>query len=92
MYRWILIVSIISIIFFAAFRGSFINESVAVEVLESAGYSDVVIKDHKWFMVGVRGCGSDAARFDAVAKNIKGFYVKPFVCVGWPFKGATIRF
>lgn len=82
----------IVVTFFAIFRGSWVDKSEAVRALETQGYSKVEIIEHKWFFVGVRGCeNSDAARFDASANNPVGKQVRLFVCVGWPFKGATVR-
>lgn len=91
--RMTVYVIFICVIFaFAIFRGFWANESTAVRALEKQGYSDIRILDHSWFMVSVRGCSnSDAAKFSAVAKNPVGKEVECFVCVGWPFKGATIR-
>jgi hypothetical protein len=85
-------VVIVLAVFFGCFRGAFVDESVAVRALEKSGYSHVRITDHKWFVVGLRGCGRDAARFDAIARNPAGQEVKVFVCAGWLFKGATVRF
>ncbi len=86
------ILFILIIFALAIFRGSWVNKSEAVRSLETQGYSNVQITEHKWFFVGVRGCeNSDAARFDATTTNPAGKQVHLFVCVGWPFKGATIR-
>lgn len=81
-----------AIMIFSFVRGVFADESLAVRALENSGYSHVRITSHKWFLVSLRGCGADAAKFDAVARNSAGQEVRPFVCVGWPFKGATVRF
>lgn len=72
-------------------RGCFADEQQAVRALETQGYSDVKITDHHWIFVTVQGCGADAAKFDAVATNPAGKKVNVYVCVGWPFKGSTIR-
>ena len=82
----------IVVIVLTLFRGSWVDTSEATRALETQGYSNVQIIQHKWFAVGVRGCeSSDAARFDATATNPAGKQVRLFVCVGWPFKGATVR-
>lgn len=87
---WILIILLIFVV--ATFRGSWVDKSEATRAFETQGYTNVQITEHKWFFVGVRGCeGGDAARFDATVRNPAGKQVRLFVCVGWPFKGATIR-
>jgi hypothetical protein len=73
-------------------RGFMASEQAAVDALTSAGYTDIEILDHQFACVTIRGCGSDAAKFPAKAKNPQGKEVKLYVCVGWPFKGSTIRF
>ena len=82
---------VVGLLFVATFRGLWVDESAAARALETQGYSDVQITDYKWFVVGMRGCGGDAARFDATATNPAGNQVQLFVCVGWPFKGSTVR-
>jgi hypothetical protein len=73
-------------------RGILVDESRAVRHLENLGFSEVVITDKAWFAVGFRGCSEkDAAKFTAHAINPAGKIVAVGVCVGWPFKGATIR-
>ena len=73
-------------------RGIFVDRAVARRALETQGYSDVqILRRHEAFM-GCQGCsGHDAARFDAHARNPAGKRVSLYVCVGWPFKGATVR-
>lgn len=85
---WLLVI-ILSIS--ASCRGCFASEQQAVRALENAGYSKVEITDHHWILVTLQGCGADAAKFDAMAINPAGKKVSVYVCVGWPFKGATIR-
>ncbi|HCC23440.1 TPA: hypothetical protein DF272_04685 [Candidatus Falkowbacteria bacterium] len=73
-------------------RGSCVSREEARQALETQGYSEVEILDHVWFFIGWRGCeSSDAAKFTAKAQNPAGKKVEIFVCMGWPFKGATIR-
>ena len=76
---------------FLATRGSCVSPGQAHRALDAAGYDDIKIVEHQWFAVGIRGCGSDAAKFVAKANNPRGKPVTVSVCVGWPFKGATIR-
>jgi hypothetical protein len=82
------------VVLFVAFgRGCWVGESVAQTALDKAGYTDIEITDHAWFIVGLRGCStSDAARFTATAKNNNGKEVSLTVCSGWILKDATIRF
>jgi hypothetical protein len=87
---WILVVLVFLTV--VIFRGAWVDKSEAVRALETQGYSNIQISDHNWFFVGFRGCeNSDAAQFYANATNPAGKQVRLFVCVGWPFKGATIR-
>jgi len=86
------IIFICAVLAFGIFRGLCVDKSMALRAMEKQGYNDVRVVDYHWFMVGFRGCsGHDAAKFDVVAKNPVGKKVECFVCVGWPFKGATIR-
>lgn len=79
-------------LFFVLFRGIFTDESAAMRALGKQGYTEVQVTGKQWFMVTLRGCGrSDAAKFTVQAKNPRGQEVEVFVCVGWPFKGSTIR-
>lgn len=72
--------------------GIFIEETTAVEALETQGYSNITITDKDWFMVGARGCSDDdIVKFDAVATNPIGKEVEVYVCRGLFFKGATVR-
>ena len=82
-----------AILFFVLlmFRGSCADKSQAIGALEAQGFSSISITKHDWFLVGFRGCGGDAAKFSAKAINSVGKKVTLHVCVGWPFKGATIR-
>jgi hypothetical protein len=74
------------------FRGGCVSPDTAVAALKNQGFTDIVITDHAGAFVGFLGCGNDdAARFTAQATNPAGKRVKIFVCVGWPFKGATLR-
>lgn len=83
---------VIAALFLVFFRGAFVDKAEAVKALETQGYSNVQITSEAWLLVGVRGCAEqDAAKFSARATNPAGRQVELFVCVGWPFKGATVR-
>lgn len=81
------------LIFISVFSGAFlVDESKAVRALETQGYTNVEITSRDWFAVSVRGCAKeDVVKFNAEVTNPAGKRVKLFVCVGWPFKGATVR-
>ncbi len=78
---------------FAFIQGAMVKPSDAVRALETQGYSDVhIIGEPKWVALSWRGCGGgDAALYNAQAKNPIGKQVDVFVCVGWWFKGSTVR-
>jgi hypothetical protein len=74
------------------FRGACADEGSAVRAMEYNGHTNVKVLGHKWFVVGLRGCeATDAALFPVVSTNSAGKTVPQIVCVGWPFKAATIR-
>jgi hypothetical protein len=84
--------AIIAIITFTLFRGALVNSNEAIMALETQGYSDIKIVDKAIFFIALRGGSKeDAAMFTAQAKNPVGKKVTVYVCVGWPFKGSTIR-
>lgn len=88
----IFVIFLILLLIFMVFRGLFVGGDIAVKAAETQGFTDVRVIDHAWCCVGLRGCGSkDAARFIVRAVNPAGKEVEFYVCVGWPFKGATIR-
>lgn len=73
-------------------RGVFVDEADAMRAIEAHGYTDPSIVSSGWFAVGWRGCDEkDAAVFDVQATNAQGNRVGVLVCMGWPFKGATVR-
>jgi len=88
-----MILAVIFILLVASCRGCMVDDSSAVSALEKQGFSEIKIESKAIFLVGFRGCSShDAAKFEASAKNPAGRHVSDiYVCVGWPFKGATIR-
>ena len=72
--------------------GACVDDKDVVRAVEKQGYSEVSIKDKSIFFVSWSGCSdSDAAKYDAKAKNPKGDSVDIIVCAGWPFKGVTVR-
>lgn len=71
---------------------TYVDTNTARNAAETAGYTDVKVKDTHYFFVGFYGCSSgDAAAFDVRAKNPQGKDVSILVCSGWPFKGSTVR-
>ena len=81
----------IMIFVISIFSGIFVDQSIAKRALENQGFTHVRVIDKQWFFVGMRGCGRDVAKFTAHAVNSEAKEVEVFVCVGWPFKGATVR-
>ena len=76
-----------------ALRGFLVNESVAVNAMTSAGYSDVQVVEKYHFYPLAHGCDdSDAAGFKVSAVNPQGKRITAIVCSGLMLKGATIRF
>lgn len=77
---------------FAAGRGAFLSENDAIMAAEKQGYSNVEVREKHIFFIGLRGAGNDdAALFQATATNPAGQKTDILICMGWPFKGATIR-
>ena len=89
---WLYVVAMLIIFLSFGMRGSCADEEQAIRAAENLGFSEVkVIEKSIWF-IGFKGCSaSDAALFEVVAKNPVGREVEVGVCVGWPFKGATMR-
>lgn len=87
-------VLIVLVIAVEAWFGSLVDEQTAINAMKAAGYSDVQIVDRQNWAVSFRGCSKeDAAKFDVVATNARGERVdNAYVCIGWPLKGATIRY
>ena len=89
----IVIVIVIAFVALAGGRGMFVSEQVAIDTMETQGFTDVEVTGKAWLFVGLRGCGNDdAARFEVTATNSNGQRVDCLVCADWPFKGATIRY
>jgi hypothetical protein len=70
-------------------RGGCTTAEEAAKVLQNNGFRDIKILDQAIFFVGCDG--NDAARYTATAVNARGEPVSLYVCMRWPFKGATIR-
>ena len=79
------------LILVSLFSGIFVGPSIAIRALENQGFSNIRIVEKQWFLVSMRGCGQDAVKFTARAVNPAHKEVELFVCVGWFFKGATVR-
>jgi len=91
-FRITIVVLVLAILSFSFIRGVFTNENEAIRALEIQGYSNITILDKDFFFVGVRGCSShDAAKYTAKVTNPLNKEVEVFVCVGFPFKGSTVR-
>ena len=90
---WV-IISIAIIIGVSPFPGCMVDEKKAVEALEKAGYSEIVITDRSNYFVEWRGgSANDSVRFTCKAKNSAGKEVSGvYVFSGWLFKSTTIRF
>ena len=72
--------------------GAFVEDGLAIKAVRDFGFSDVRIEERHIFFVEWRGCGrGDDAAFKVSGVNPKGIRVHMLVCVGWPFKGATVR-
>jgi hypothetical protein len=68
------------------------DEDQAIRAATNLGFTEVKVESRVVFFLRWRGCSeSDDAGFTVIGKNPRGQRVKLLVCVGWPFKGATIR-
>jgi len=92
------ILSIISIVFVSLLIlsplgcGYLVDESEAVRAATDMGFTEVRVTDRSVFLSTLKGCSKgDAVAFSVSGKNPQGIRVNILVCVGWPFKGATIR-
>ena len=73
-------------------RGFLIDTHDAIRAVETSGYTEPRVIEETRFFPGLFGCSeSDAAGFTVRAKNPQGNPVTVMVCIGWPFKGATVR-
>lgn len=87
---YIVVIVLVTVIFGA--RGACVLKSDAIEAAENMGFTEAEVLDKNIWFMGFRGCsGGDAAMFELKAKNPAGKVVNINVCIGWPFKGATVR-
>jgi hypothetical protein len=72
--------------------GFLADEEQAVRAVTNLGFTEVSVQSRKVLFLEWRGCSkSDDAGFVVTGKNPQGRTVTLLVCVGWPFKGATVR-
>lgn len=89
-----LMAGIISGILFATLTGcgAMVSDKDALKAVEDQGFADPKIIDKDITFIDWRGCSKeDDAAYEVEATNAQGKRVTLTVCVGWPFKGATIR-
>ena len=92
MQAMIYVVIICVVLFFSMCSGTMVDPEDAVKSAESMGFSDVQITETHAFFVSWKGCSStDAAMVELRAINPAGDPADLFVCMGWPFKGGTVR-
>jgi len=87
----IFVIILLFVVGFCCCRGCMADPQDAISHVETMGFTDVQVLDHSYLLVAFRGCGSDAAMFKIKAVNPAKKVVPLTVCVGWPFKGTTIR-
>lgn len=69
-----------------------LTEADAVEAARVHGFTEAQVRDVDRFFVDWSGCSSDdVAAFHLTAINPNDEQVDITVCMGWPFKGATVR-
>jgi len=72
--------------------GFMVDEDQAVRAATNLGFTEVKVESRAVAFLEWRGCSkSDDAGFTVSGKNPQGQRVTLLVCVGWPFKGATVR-
>jgi hypothetical protein len=72
--------------------GCLVEEEQAIQAMTNFGFTDVKVESRFIFFVQWQGCSkSDAVGFHVNGMNAQGKRIKMIVCVGWPFKGATVR-
>lgn len=76
--------------------GSLIDNSVPIKAMESAGYTNVVVKDNHYIVPHLFGCDvNDGAAFPVEADNPNGKRIEAVVCCNHnyiSFKACTIRY
>lgn len=87
----VIAVALLLVCFFAV-PGVFVNDDEVVDAVQKQGYSDVKISSSHVLFVSWRGCSnSDHAAYKMQATNAKSQKIELIACVGWPFKGVTVR-
>lgn len=72
--------------------GFLADEDQAIRAATNLGFTEVRVESRAVLFLAVRGCsGTDDAGFTVTGRNPQGNRVTLLVCVGWPFKGATVR-
>lgn len=72
--------------------GFLADEDQAIRAATNLGFTEVKVESRAVAFLEWRGCSrSDDAGFTVTGKNPQGQRVTLLVCVGWPFKGATVR-
>lgn len=72
--------------------GLLVDDSDATRAVTNMGFTNPVVIDKDVVAVEWAGCSEeDAAAYTIAATNPRGVRVSLLVCVGWPFKGATVR-
>jgi len=80
-------------VLFISSCGALVDEQVAVNALQNAGFTNIKITDKDYILYAFRGCSEDdSVIFMATATNPAKKKVEVSVCAGWPFKGATVRY
>jgi hypothetical protein len=73
--------------------GYLVNENDALDAARANGLKGVIITESHQIAPEWYGCGdNDVAGFEIRGKNANEQTVSAIVCMGWPFKGATVRY
>jgi len=84
--------SLLVALFFGCCRGYMVSRADAMQAADFAGFTEAEIISESRIFPSLAGCSnSDAAGFLFRAKNAQAKRVQILVCVGWPFKGSTVR-
>ena len=84
--------SILYSILFLSSCGYLVDDTNTINAVQKQGYSNVKIEDKSVWFNKWRGCSEeDKATYDITATNALGKPARLIACVGWPFKGVTIR-
>jgi hypothetical protein len=89
---WIVLVIVVALVVNLV-PGFLVNSNDALRAVQNAGYTQPTIVAEHRFLASFAGCDTgDSAGFEVDAINAQNQHVKILVCIGWPLKGATIRF